>query len=386
MALPAMTRASVIVKTNNATALNLAASWTNNVVPGASDVAQWDATVGNVNNTTNVLGGSMTWSGIKLVNPAGAITIITNPAGGTLTLGAAGIDMSSATADLTLSNNVALQANTVQSWNVPSGRALSLGGAFTRPSGAVMSFSGAGTVNIAGGTASSLLAYALVNGTDVGALDSLNNLSTVSSVLTYIANPATGVPSSQYMDMTAPIGATGNDWYITGTTTYYPRALRFNIPQGSRNYWQLYGYKIILLNGNSGANTILVTTNVGACDVILTGGGSGSASIGMRQTSSGSEFIFDQENTLGSLYINQGFSVKTLSLTSNMVTKRGAGRLVVNTDLWYAGPTRILEGELQLNGANRDNSVITVNPGATLSGSAVIWTGSVTNGGLIWPG
>lgn len=380
-----LAQAGLFVKTNNVDNLNLATSWTNNAAPGAADIAQWDSTVTDPNNTTNTLGASTTWAGIKILNPAGPVTIITNSGGNTLTLGAGGIDMSSATADLTMSNNVTLPDRTVQTWSVPSGRTLSLQGAFTRSGGAVMNINGDGIINIAAGTASSMLAYGLINGTDVAAWDANKNVSSVSSVIGYISNPSTGVPSSQYMDMTAAIGATGNDWYTSGSTTYYPRVLRFNTPQGSRNYWQLFGHSNILLNGNGGAQTILVTTNVGACDVILTGDGSGGASIGMRQTSGGSEFIFDQENTAGSLYINLGFSIKN-QLAGNMLTKRGAGRVVVNTDLWYPGPTRILEGELQLNGINQDRSVITINSGATLSGAASISTGYVTNSGTLWPG
>ena len=298
-------QAANIYKADNSDALNLTTSWTGSVVPTASDVAVWDSTVTS-NNTTNTLGASTSWAGIQLLNPAAALTVITNTGGNTLTLGAAGIDMSSATVDLTMSNNLTLAANTVQSWNVPSGRTLSLQGAFTRSGGAAMTFTGDGVINMAGGTASSVISYALYNGTDVAAWDASLNVSTVNSVIGYITNPSTGVPSSQYMDMTTPIGATGNDWYNTGSTTYFPRVLRFNIPQGSRNYWQLFGHNQILLNGNAGANTILVTTNVGACDVILTGDGGSGATIGMRQSSVGSEFIFDQENTTGCRYDDQG--------------------------------------------------------------------------------
>jgi len=380
-----LAQAGQFVKVNNTDALNLATSWTNNAVPGAADIAQWDNTITDPNNATDILGASASWGGIKILNPAGPVTIITNSGGNTLTLGAGGIDMSGATADLTMSNNVTLPDFTVQTWNVPSGRNLSLRGALTRSGQAVININGDGIINMAGGTASTPMYYALINGTDVAAWDANKNVSSMSSVIGYIGNPSTGVPGSQFMDMTTPIGATGNDWYNSGSTTYYPGIIRFNAPQGSRNYWQLFGHNLILINGNKGANTILVTTNVGACDVILTGDGTAGATIGMRQTSVGSEFIFDQENTAGSLYINLGFSVKS-QLAGNMFTKRGAGRVVVNTDLWYPGPTRILEGELQLNGINQDNSVITVNSGATLSGAASINTGSVTNSGTLWPG
>jgi hypothetical protein len=144
-------QAANINKADNSDALNLTTSWTGSVVPTASDVAVWDSTVTS-NNTTNTLGASTSWAGIQLLNPATALTVITNTGGNTLTLGAAGIDMSSATVDLTMSNNVTLAASTVQSWNVPSGRTLSLQGAFARPTGTLLSVNGSGTINIGAGS------------------------------------------------------------------------------------------------------------------------------------------------------------------------------------------------------------------------------------------
>jgi hypothetical protein len=40
--------------------LNLAAFWSNNVAPGASDVATWNHLV--VNNTHSTLGANLNWS------------------------------------------------------------------------------------------------------------------------------------------------------------------------------------------------------------------------------------------------------------------------------------------------------------------------------------
>ena len=61
-----LAQASLIVKTNNTASLNTVTSWTNNVVPGAADIAQWDATVSDVNNTTNTLGANVSWGGVKI--------------------------------------------------------------------------------------------------------------------------------------------------------------------------------------------------------------------------------------------------------------------------------------------------------------------------------
>src|SRR6266571_4670167 len=96
-------RAVNIYKTNNTANLNTAASWTNNVVPGAADVAVWDNTVPGANTT--LLGANLSWLGVRIADPGGLVTI---NAGSTLTVGASGIDLSAATQNLTLNNGVTI--------------------------------------------------------------------------------------------------------------------------------------------------------------------------------------------------------------------------------------------------------------------------------------
>src|SRR4051812_42781126 len=97
-----LVQASLFVKTNNVLALNVAGSWTNNAVPGAADIAQWDNTV-TAANATNSLGANLSWAGVKILDPGATVTITS---GNTLTNGASGIDMSAASADLVLSNTM----------------------------------------------------------------------------------------------------------------------------------------------------------------------------------------------------------------------------------------------------------------------------------------
>lgn len=374
--------AADVQKADNSNNLNLGTSWTGGVVPTASDVAVWDSAV-TVNNTTNTLGASASWSGIKILSPAAGIVVITNASGNTLTLGAAGINMAGASQNLTLSNNVTLPDYLVQTWSVPSGRTLSLQGAFTRSGGTVLRFNAGGTINIAGGTASSMMGYGLYNGTDIAAWDASKNVSSVSAVLTYITNPLSGVPSTQYVDVTTANTGTADDMYLN-TSIWYPRAIRVNMPQPNRNYWSLSAYKGQFAL-NSGVNTILITTNVGACNVINTANSAGHA-IRWSQTTTGSELVLDQENTAGDFICNGPTSQRS-ALAGNILTKRGAGRAIFNAVLYYTGPTRILEGELMLNNTISSTSVVTVNSGATLSGIGNV-PGSATNlnGGTIWAG
>lgn len=114
-----LAQAADIIKANNTTALNDAGSWVSGGPPTASDVAVWDSTLGGVNSSA--IGASLSVAGLKVTNPGGAITIA-DTTGATLTLGTSGIDMSTATQNLTLEPNLAIDGN--QSWTVAGGRSL----------------------------------------------------------------------------------------------------------------------------------------------------------------------------------------------------------------------------------------------------------------------
>ena len=109
--LPAAAAGATIVKDNNTSNLNLPASWVGGVVPGTNDIAQWDGTAVGA-SLTNLLGADLSWAGIRIVNPSGLVQVNT---GNTLTLGANGVDMSSATYGLTLACAVVVAAD--QLWN-----------------------------------------------------------------------------------------------------------------------------------------------------------------------------------------------------------------------------------------------------------------------------
>ncbi len=176
---PSAARATLIDKANNTTALNDPASWTT-TVPGSSDIAQWTSTVTAANTT--VLGASLAWDGIKIVGPGGAVVI---NSGNTLTLGASGIDLTTATQNLTLNPTMVL-SNT-QTFDVATGRTLALGttatvnnggfnltlaGAGTKTMGGVIS--GAGAISITGGTATLTAANTFGGGVTLASGATLN--------------------------------------------------------------------------------------------------------------------------------------------------------------------------------------------------------------------
>lgn len=106
-------RAAEIQKANNTAPLNTGASWVGGVVPSSQDIALWDNTL-TVANTSG-LGGSLSLAGIRVTNPAGSI-IAGHTAGATLTLGTAGIDMSTATAAFSYQGAFSLSGG--QTWAV----------------------------------------------------------------------------------------------------------------------------------------------------------------------------------------------------------------------------------------------------------------------------
>lgn len=130
-------------KQNNSTALNDAASW--DTPPAAGDIAQWTSIVTAANSP--VLGADLSWGGIKITSPGGPVTL---GAGHTLTIGTAGIDLSTASQDLTLNCGLTVQGK--QSWKAKAGRTLNLAGTFTR-SGAVVDFTSFNAAAILGALA-----------------------------------------------------------------------------------------------------------------------------------------------------------------------------------------------------------------------------------------
>ncbi len=142
-----------VIKADTADNLNLGASWVGGAPPTSADVGLWNNTV--TINTSSALGADTNWAGIKILDPAGPITI---SAGNTNTLGASGVDLSGASQDLTLNSGVNVGAS--QTWSVPAGRILTVGSALAGPAASVLTKTGDGTLHLS----------ATVNGTFAGNL------------------------------------------------------------------------------------------------------------------------------------------------------------------------------------------------------------------------
>jgi fibronectin-binding autotransporter adhesin len=133
--------AADVFKANNTTALTEAASWLSGGPPGASDIAVWDAPLAG---NTSALGATMTWGGIKLLNPGGNANI-SPTTGATLSLGASGINLGTATRNLTL--NAAMTPIANQTWSVNASQSLTLAG-HTGGAGITITRTGEGTLNL----------------------------------------------------------------------------------------------------------------------------------------------------------------------------------------------------------------------------------------------
>ena len=346
-----------IVKTNNTDNLNLGSSWVGGVAPGASDVAVWDSTVAGANTT--VLGADLSWAGVRIANPGGLATI---NAGNTLTLGASGINMSSASQDLTLNNNVTL--GTLQNWSVASGRTLRLGGALARNAGSALRINladGTSNVYLTNGVPNGLLGtnmgdiwFGTLNDTDYVALisggGSLQVVGGATITGLYVTNVAGANPT--IANVTTVVDFVTTDSYgarVSGSRTW--RGVRFNIPQTyappSVNAVLYNGVPAWQMNHSSGRNitmnSILITTNVGTSAVLDNGGGQ----ILIGNTGTQDLLIF-QNNTAAPLVM-----VNIISQPgggAGILNKMGAGRVELQNANAYSGGTRVYNGTLLVTG------------------------------------
>ncbi|MEO7318136.1 MAG: autotransporter-associated beta strand repeat-containing protein, partial [Chthoniobacteraceae bacterium] len=361
-------QAATFTKADNLFDLNLPTSWSIGSVPGAADIAQWDATVTTA--STVLLGANLSWSGLRILNPNGLVTI---NAGSTLTLGTDGIDLALATQSLTLNNAVTLLTERTQNWTVGAGTTLQVDGALTRGLHAMLNFdtTAGGTINIATGTASAIFPiYATINRTDFAALDASKNVvpGKTSGVVTYTDNPNTGA-ALPTLGTTTIVGVydvvnsntnaisafrLGNTYTISSGG-----GVRFNTPHASGQDWVV---DINSRNYNTSGSAILVTPGVGAKNVIYNG------STGNIRLGAGAELPIHQHNTAGDLILNA--QVTQPAGAGATLTKDGAGRLILGSSTnSYLGSTKILEGTLQLGNGGTT--------GAIVAGTAVVNHGTL---------
>ncbi len=310
-------------------------NWLEASLPGATDTVIFNGN--SVSNLAIDLAADRTIHGIAIANPVGPVTIQNH----TLTVGGGGIDLSAATANLTANSNVTL--GVPQEWAIGTGRAVVLNNALTQSPGAAVNFDLASGASIqwTAGPAGALIrrnstSYATIGNTDFAALDPSGFVVGGAAIEgLYVSNPGGATPT---------IGGVATVLDFTDDSSYGARlggnqfinAMRFNQQHGTNPQWT---FDLAAGNRTITTSAVLVTENVGPNHVVYNNGF-------FRISNTTNELMVFQHNTGGDLIINSNISQQG----TGAIIKLGAGRMIVQS-AGHTGPTRILEGTLQIGNA-----------------------------------
>ena len=385
--------AATITKKAGTANLNRKQSWVGNKVPGAADIALWDATVTTAN--TVGLGGNVSWLGLRITNPGGLVTI-TN--GFTLTLGSAGIDMSTATQNLTLNCALVLGAN--QTWDITSGRTLLTAGVVSGTGG--LTKNGLGTVTLSGtntftggvtinaGTLSVSNASGLGSGTGALTINPtgiLQATGTFSSARTITLGGTGGASSGGTFDVTAANNETRTG-VISGTGSLIKSGTGILTLSAVNTYT---GDTFI----NGGTLSIGNSQALGALPPSL-----GSSLYAVHMASGTTlQTTFSTTGDNRQLQLSGGTATLDVATATTQqrnglvygsggLVKTGAGTEILTNANTYTGGTTINGGVLQVNnssGSATGTGAVTVNSGTTLSGlpTATGFSGAGTISGAV---
>lgn len=376
---PAAIPPVMLKKTDNTTSLNQGASWVGGVAPGPGNIALWDSTVTAANSVS--LGADTSWAGITVTNPGGAVTITP---GNMLTLGASGIDMSGASANLTISSGLMLGAGS-QTWNVGGGHTLALNtGVFSRSAGATLNIQGSGTVS---SSMSGLANDTSNNGGILGPWATVGSGAATGYAMLSGGNVSSYSGAVPVAYNTIPTSATGETNYVitSAGSVAYGAATR------TVNTLALTTGATTLTWGNSASQINLIANgilNSGSGAFTLTQGGTSSLSGVMIGSNNNRELVLNAANapiTISSRIIDNTAGASSLTVASgstNAVTLSGA-----NT---YTGGTTFNAGSVLLgnvSGLGSTSGALTVNGGTLDLGNLSPTVGAATiNGGVIQNG
>ena len=349
-----------VLKANNTTNLDLAASWVGNTLPGPYDQAIWTNIITGPSTTT--FGNDIVWSGLQVANAGGPVAVYgTN----TLILNAGNIDLSASSYDLTF--NCPLDLEGAGAWNVPSSRTITFnqpvtgGGGFSLSNGklvfaATNSFVGAvrisnGTVYMPNAGAQSLTTLdnsavlKIANSGSLGSggltfagatsaqLQMSNNISVLGGKSISLGARITSIPAVLNVGGTNQFG---------GTTTYEP---------GGGNYWFQSDAGQLILSGT------------------ITSHASGNRATTLRGVGSGSVTGVIQDGS-----------------ATMQVYKDGSGTWDLNGDQTYSGVTTINAGTLTVSGSIASTNTLTALPGTTFGGTGTLACPVVITNATLAPG
>jgi autotransporter-associated beta strand protein len=324
-----------------------------------------------------VLGADLSWAGIKIASPGGLVTI---NSGNTLTIGASGIDLSTATQDLTLNSGLTLRNTGQQSWTAAAGRTLNVAGTFTH-TGAVVSFTDFNATATLSGLANDASGI-LGPWATTGSAATLNYVtSTSGAISTY-----TGQTTPTNADLSDVTGSNVNYTIAAGATLTVPitaNTLRFTGGTGSTlaNAGNTITLNGLLCNGSaaltiSGAGNLVIGSTKElvvnwrvafssiTCPVVDNPGGVASSVIINAPNT---------ENTFGAAGVTSSYTGGTT------INYPAGGQLNCYSGSFGTGPIT-LNGPVRfrpINGNTIANS-LTINGGGELRSSGTTYSGPIT--------
>lgn len=360
--------ADTTLKADNSDNLEQPSSWVDGIVPDDETTAVWDSTVSGSHSSFS-LGQAVDWRGISILNPGASVNI----SGSALNLGRGGIDLSDATQDLAIGNNVHFAVP--QKIVVGADRTLSFTGTPSKAHPTGLEFELAAGAQVQGNWWGAWFApemirlndqfYGVINGTDFAAEDADLRIRPGSdaqwpvyegeSATPYTPNPAGPTPTvgahtlmMDFVDDSGYGARLGN--------TYAVQNMRFNMPNENHPEWF---FDTSVSGRVLTTASVLVTENVGAQDVRI--GGPGWFRI--SGTTDGGMLIF-QNNTQGDFIVSNVNGLSQQGIGRSL-TKLGPGRAIIDTVTHYTGPTYIAEGTLRFTGNVHTHSAFEV-AGGTL--------------------
>ncbi|HEV2320224.1 MAG TPA: autotransporter-associated beta strand repeat-containing protein, partial [Verrucomicrobiae bacterium] len=405
---------TAVYKANSFTSLTTGSDWQGGVAPGATNIAIWNS--GSGTPAPEPLGGNLAWAGIQILNPGGPITI--TPDGNALTngevgiVGLTGIDMSSATVSLTMSNNLVI--NGLQNWNIASGQSLNIDGVLSRNNGGavrmyfdpsaanIYTTNGSATVSTSDGTPNAMLGgtygnnfFGTINDTDYAAeVTAPLGLQIVpgSSVSgLYTLNPSGTTPSDGGNTTLCDVEnlASGSSGVRMANNRTYG-GFRFNSQQTNTTivYNGLPSWQIWVPSGRTiTANSVLITTNVGNSPILVNNGAfSGGTTGHFRIGNGGQQNLLVYQNDPAASFIIQPNMNLNQQGTGSLV-KMGVGAMLIQGTASYTGGTEIYEGTLEIDGLgtvgtgalNVFGGAFAQSSGSTNSAATTIFTGATNN-------